>query len=626
MSDINHLAKIGVFSLNGVPVFVTSGTEVAARRVYGATFMPERFVWIFPAFRPFLEDVLYDFKVAMSDVPLTEKAEEHIQKQLAIKGVRPDFEFKTDPFDHQKMGTDFLICNLRAALFFDCGLGKTKIVIDTLRHEGGKTLVLAPATALRVWLREIEKHAGGELTALLLKPGSKKNRLLTLEAASDYDVLLLSYDSTHKYFELDPATNRHTNLIAAHFNYKHIIADESHYLGGSKSKRTQASLLLADRAVRRVIVSGTPTLGNPLHLFGQLSFLGRFLPGKNFYQFQKRFVIRRPLPRRTNIQAVYGYKNLDILNAKLQRVAMRKEADKCLDLPKRTIIDVEFHVTPEQKRTYNDLVKGYVTEISGETVISPEHAITKVSKLLQVLSGFYIHPLPNICDGCEYLKECVDRGFRPYTKACQVQPKALAPRVTHFKKHGKLDALTDLLRTLLADETHKVIIWCHFKEELNTVADLLKNQGYQYFRVDGSNSSDAEELSAEFENEIYPRVWLAQVSTGVSLTLNRAAYMIYYGIDFSLGHYLQSMDRNHRIGQERPTFIYRMTHEKSLLETVWAALEAKVNLEETLITRIQCVMCPNVIICLSRGLEPFDKDCVFSSRAKRVLARPRLLS
>lgn len=625
MSDINHLAKIGVFSLNGVPVFVTAGTETGSRRVYGAKFVAERFVWVFPAFHPFLEDVLHDFKIALPELPFTEKAQEHIENQLTITGARNDFKFETTPYDHQKEGLDFLVKNFRAALFYDCGLGKSKIVIDTLLHEGGKTLILAPATALRVWLREIDKHAGGRLSPLLLKAGSKKNRLLTLESAMGYDVLLLSYDSTHRYFDVNEKTGEQTNLLCQYYKYKNIIADESHYLGGSRSKRTQASLLLADRAVRRVIVSGTPTLGNPMHLFGQLSFLGRFLPGKNFYQFQKRFVIRKPLPRRTNIQTIYGYKNLDLLNHKLQHVALRKKADECLDLPKRTIIDVNFGVTKEQKSAYNDLVRGYVAEIEGETVITPEHAVTKVSKLLQILSGFYIHPLPNICDGCQYLQECVDNDYRPYTKMCRVCAKAPPPRISRFKKHGKQKALLDLLRELLEDESHKVIIWCHFREELNNVGKFLTDLGYAYFRIDGSNSSQAEELSHKFENDLYPRVWLAQISTGVSLTLNRAAYSIYYGVDFSLGHYLQSIDRNHRIGQDKPTFVYRMTHERSLLETVWAALEAKVDLEETLVTRIRCVVCPEVLRCVADGTEPFEQNCKFDKRTKRVIARPRLL-
>lgn len=614
MASIRELAQIGVFRLKGAPVFVTTGQLVESNRIFGATFMDEKCVWLFPAFNPFMEDVLSDIEVVFPEVPLTDAAQAHIEEERA-RCLPEDFTFQTNPYAHQREGLDFLAHNMRCALFFDCGLGKTKTVIDLLRHEKKKALILAPATALRVWMREFERHAKGEIRPLLLKPGSKKQRTILLEQADDYDVLLLSYDSTHRYLD----------SIVANFKYSIIIADESHYMGSYRSKRTKAALLLADQAARRIIMSGTPTLGNPMHLFGQLSFLGRYVPAKTFHTFQKHFLIRKPLPFNSNIQAVYGYKNLDLLNNKLQKIALRRTAAECLDLPPRTIQDLEFKVSGEQKRVYNDVVKSHLSELGGDVIVPPEHAITRVQKLLQILSGFYIQPLPIICDGCEHLKNCVDDDIKPYTRKCLVQPTRPAPEITRFRSPGKLEALKELLQSLLEDKTHKVLVWCHFTEELDMVQALLEKNGWAYYRIDGSNSSSAEALSHAFNTEDKIKVWLAQISTGISLTLNRAAYTVYYGINFSLGSYLQSLDRNYRIGQKQPTFTYRFTYPNSLLETVWGALEAKIDLSEVLTTRIQCVVCPNVLPCMADGIEAFEEGCIYSSRKIRVVARPRLL-
>lgn len=613
--------KIGVYHVRGVPVFIAP-VQIGenAMRVFGATLVKEQAVWLFPAFRPFMDDVLHDFAIALPDAKFSEAALEHIEKQRVISGVRPDFTYLTKPFAHQEEAVQFLLPNLRAGLFYDPGLGKTKAIIDVLRHEKQKTLVLAPVTALKVWVREVAVHSKGELTTKLFVGGSKKKRLEELKTANESDILLVSYDSAPRYL---------ADIIAA-FDYRIIVADESHYLRDIRSNRTKAALHLADRAARRILASGTPTLGNPMHLYGQLSFLGKYVPAKNFRSFQKYYLIRTPLKSKKNVDVIVGYKNLDMLNYKLQRLSIRKTADECLDLPQRTIIDVEFDVSAEQKRVYNAILDGEVMPLLGGNIAESPHAAVTIQKLLQVLSGFYIEPPPPICDdgegnACRYLRTCAEKRIKPYTTLCQVAQQLPARSTLRFPVNGKLEAFADTMRDLMADESHKVIVWAHFIEELSIIEELFKAEEWSYVRIDGSNSSRAVDLSVGFNNEPNPRIWLGQISTGVSITLNRAAYMVYYGVNFSLDHYLQSLDRNHRIGQEKPTFTYRLTRKGSLLDFVWRALSAKIDLARTVTTRINCAFCPKSFECIACDIAPFTEKCVHKSQMSRVIARPQRL-
>ena len=113
------------------------------------------------------------------------------------------------------------------------------------------------------------------------------------------------------------------------------------------------------------------------------------------------------------------------------------------------------------------------------------------------------------------------------------------------------------------------------------IEELLIEKELEYFRVDGSNSRHAGKFSEEFNTNPDKRVWLAQISTGVALTLTGAAYTIYYTLGYGLDAYLQSRDRNYRIGQSHSTFIYRLTCPKSITDIIAAALEQKQDIAKT---------------------------------------------
>jgi len=123
---------------------------------------------------------------------------------------------------------------------------------------------------------------------------------------------------------------------------------------------------------------------------------------------------------------------------------------------------------------------------------------------------------------------------------------------------GKAAALTELLDDLLAEKEHKVIIWGQYIEELNIIEETVKKTGVAYVRVDGSNTAHVTRFEARFNGDPACRVYIGQVATGVSITLNSAQYMVYFSLPWNLEHYAQSLDRNHRIGQSKNVTVYRL--------------------------------------------------------------------
>lgn len=78
--------------------------------------------------------------------------EEFIQsKELSVRSCGFDIERnELNPmlFDYQKDIVRWALCKGRAAIFADCGLGKTAMQLEwasqVVRHTGGKVLILAP--------------------------------------------------------------------------------------------------------------------------------------------------------------------------------------------------------------------------------------------------------------------------------------------------------------------------------------------------------------------------------------------------------------------------------------------------------------------------------------------------
>lgn len=612
----------GLMYLRGTPVFVVPAAEMperTAKRIYGMTPLKTLGGWAFPAYQPYMEDVIHDMQLACPDIEFNKPAQDHINyvRQLPNSLIRQDFEFITEPFDHQRFALEHLLRNSRAAVFYDCGIGKTKIILDLVRHENLRLLVLTPVVGLGVWLKEAGVHAKDAIaiTAIQGKSRAEKTKIIESLRQSAKDprpkVVLLGYDSAPHYY----------TLICDNFDYNAIVADESHGLRDFGSRRTKCALALSSRAHRRIIMSGTPSLGDPMHLYSQLSFLGRYIPAPNYMTFRRWHLI----PSKYNRHIIVGYKNLDLLNERVQRIAIRKTKDECLDLPERTIIDVPFELSAEQKKQYNSMVRSMSTELESGVVYEAAHAASALQKLLQMLSGFFILPPPPVCDGCQFVKACVDQKIKPYTRHCSVHPEAYPQKVERFKNSGKLAAMEELLDDVLLEKENKVIVWCHFTEELNIIEELLKTKKVGYLRVDGSNSQHAQTLADRFNTDPAIRVYLGQIATGVGLTLTSATYMVYFGLNYSLDAYLQSMDRNYRIGQKHKVVVYRLLSEGSVLEYVAKALAAKIDLAATLTTRISCVVCPNSFKCLQTDIKPFTKGCRYKERTQRVLTKMEAL-
>lgn len=626
---------------NGTPVFTAHGQKQTFGRVFGARWDGDRSLWMYPAFFPASTKVLADFDALRKDVNvvLSPRAQQHVQDlqqvaaDLAGKTLPADFTFVTDPYRHQIDGLCHIFYNLRAALFYDPGLGKSKIAIDLLRlqrHLGiiNRALVLGPRVTIQNWGREIDLHSGRQLRWLAVT-GTKKEKEAALERAADEkpDVVLATYDTARSLVD----------LILSTLEYRTLICDEAHNVKSWDSNRTRTTWEIAQKASRRINMTGSPTQGTPIDLYGQYKILGDCFMPEEYRIYKKRFCEMAG----ENSRIVVGYKNLDILNARTTFLSTRKRKEECLDLPPRTVVDLEYTLTPMQGAIHNQLVNEMKLDpdmLADQLGLDPArrarmppqarmpHRAATLAKLLQVASGFLIknESDPSFCDnvepgGCRHLATCVEQRIRPRTPDCAIDQTPLPNTITTFDENPKLDVLEELLDTLLEDPAHKVIIWCVFTHELNVVQARLLARGVGHVRVDGT-TEDMQLLIDKFNDEPETRVYLAQVTTGVGITLNVAEYMVFYSMPYSLTTFLQALDRNYRIGQTKNTTVYRLLGRGTPEPAIAKLLDNKVDVDNVLTLKIDCLICPEHLRCLQQGVEPFDPTCIYP----RKIARPAI--
>ena len=621
-------------SANDTPIFTLRLRDPVLKTGFGALYNGKKGEWWFPAFYPAHKYALSSLKKLVPGLTLSQEAQMHVQELDKELQLPESFEFITLPYEHQRLGVLHAYRHLRAGLFYDPGLGKCKITVDVQRLLQEPMLIICPRIMVDTWKREFDKH--GHITDVQIINGATKAKKLK-QIASAAERVPIATVMTYGVAALYPEE-------VLKIPYRIMVIDESHRIKQPQAKRTKAITVLGQRAYRRILLSGTPSLGSPFDLYSQLRFLGTYFCPENWWQFRKKFGVFPAYEAQERVpKMLLGFRNLDTMNRRVNSVCLRKTREECLDLPPRLIIDVPVNIEGAQKTMYNemattqaygagvqilqDIVTGRINHKTGTTLaphaLAQEH-ITLLGKLEQASGGFlYLtQQNPALCDGCEHMVDCAHQCIKPYTNRCKIAPRALEVTVESAKSNARLDACTDLVETILADGNNKVIIWATFQQEMRDIAGMLTRLGINYVRVQGG-TSDAQLKHAvdSFNDDPKVSVYLAQVATGIGITLNSAKYMIYYSLPWSLEHYLQSMDRNYRIGQKTPVTVYRILGNHTLDESKALALEQKVDFMGLITSQAQCATCSEYFKrCKKYNVKLFSDDCILDTTVERVTA------
>lgn len=479
-----------------------------------------------------------------------------------------------DLWEHQKKAVDRAKGLREFALFFEVGTGKTLTAIHILKQKCNanrrllRSIIFGPPVVLEAWRREIQTNSKEAMHKNVhVLSGTGKKRVETFKK------LAFSEEGGEKFAEGKIfITNYHSLLMPDLFELfkdwqpELLIFDESHKLKNRQAKTTKAAIKLSDIASHKFLLTGTPIVNKPMDIWSQYRILdGGATFDKNFSAFRAEWFTDRNdwMPKLSyfpNWQPKQGFEQ--VFNALIYKKAARALKKDCLDLPPIVNKKVFVELSPDQAKMYNQMEKTLVAYMDDKACVA-EIALTKMLRLMQMLSGFYVDDEDN---------------------------------VHSFKKNPKLDALLDLVWDICPDE--KIIIWSTFKHSYKQIIEAIDARkgcdaetkkelaNLKLVTLVGGMTDKARQSAIDdFRDDPDTRIMLAnQAAGGTGVNLISASCMIYYSRNYSLEQEMQSEARCHRGGSEIHEKITRIDiiAPQTLDEVVLDALSRKENMAENI--------------------------------------------
>lgn len=434
------------------------------------------------------------------------------------------------------------------------GAGKTTTLLAIhalLKHQEivNKLFVISPVNAFISWEDEIRNIFPSHLKVMRLttKTLSAFGEVLDFNP----DVLLINYEKLRK---------ESTSLVSFFLeNNVHLILDESHRIKGGNSNLSFSQISkLADLSCRRDILSGTPMPQSYLDLQPQFELLWpaeSIIPDLSNVKDESKVLLIN-----TAIKALYvrttknelGLKKPNIFYTPIKMGSLQSELYKlCKSETARIISGMDR----PNMMNFRQLGKSVVRLIQAST--NP--------MLLTLNDDFYEEtlPIPESSGVWELLDEFVK-----------------------YEKPSKIEYLQTRVEQILSDDPkNKIVIWSYFVRNIQLLERILKHYNPVSIYGNIATGSDDDESKREgrikrFHDDPTCRLMIANPQAcGEGISLHRVCHnAIYLDRNFNAAHFLQSIDRIHRLGLPKTidTNVEILVSENTIDETLLLRLNEKI--------------------------------------------------
>ena len=456
-------------------------------------------------------------------------------------GIKPlpapaDFRATLRPYQEEGLGwLQFLRRHgLGGILADDMGLGKT---VQTLAHlalekQQGRllkpSLIVAPVSTLGNWQQEVQRFAP-DLSVLLLH-GTRRREAFPLIAK--VDVVITGYS----LLQLDSEV-----LLAQDFYL--IILDEAQTIKNPRAKVSGMARSL--RAEHRLALTGTPVEN---HLGELWSLFDCVQPGllRDERHFQRHY--------RTPIEKDGNRSRAQALAQRLAPFLLRRTKDAVAkDLPPKTEI-VETLEFEDRQRDFYDGVRLASHRRIQEVVRQQGLARSQITILDALLK------LRQACCDPRLLGVSAGSAGRPES-AARVESSGSSEVPS-----AKLEWLSTVLPELIA-EGRRVLVFSQFTSMLRLIETEVTALGIEYCLLTGATVNRTEVI-ARFQAGAVPLFLISLKAGGTGLNLTAADTVIHYDPWWNPAVEAQATDRAHRIGQDKPVFVYKLIAKDTVEERI----------------------------------------------------------
>ncbi len=391
----------------------------------------------------------------------------------------------------------------------EMGLGKTVQALALIANEKGKSLcdiVICPASVVPVWVRETNERFPKIRARVLNKENFfNQNDECCLWVAS--------------YTQL----RRHRHLLDD-TKFRYAILDEAQLIKNPQAKVTQACLSI--NAQKRLALSGTPIENSALDLWTIFRFL---MPG--LLGGRKEMENELTSDSEGTIQLIRKQITPFILR--------RIKSEVATELPPKIENELVCTLNDDQRREYRKISEGAISSHSNNLREALREAPTHVFSLLTRLR-----------------QTCCDLALLPWNEGLSSSGS---------KSEILIEKLSDLATTGC-----KIIVFSQFTSFLKILKNEIskKINDLKILELTGSTKNRTLPVQ-EFETYNGPAVILASLkAAGLGVTLKSADYVFLMDPWWNPAIEEQAIDRAHRLGRTKPTFIYRLVTKGTVEERV----------------------------------------------------------
>lgn len=439
------------------------------------------------------------------------------------------------PHDYQDYATQFILDHPVAAIFLDCGLGKTVITLTAMeellhdRFEVSRILIIAPLRVARdTWPAEIQKWEHLRQLTFAVAVGTERERIVALAQRAELTII----------------NRENVDWLVSKsgwpFDFDMIVIDELSSFKSYQARRFRALMKARPLAKRVVGLTGTPSANGLMDLWAEFRLLDM---GKRLGRFITHYREELFLPNKRNQQMVFSYKPRpgaeDEIYQRIGDITISMRSADYLKLPELVETQSVVKLSTKERKAYDAMKAEMVTTI-GDQEIDAMNAAALSNKLLQMAGGAVYDE-----DGKSlHLHDC------------------------------KLDVLEDLVESA---NGRPVLVAYWYKHDAERIKERMPVREIR-------SSRDIRDWNA---GKI-PVALIHPAGAGHGLNLQDGGSMlIWFSLTWSLELYQQTNARLYRQGQKHTVTITHIIAEGTIDEQVMQALQKKDKTQAALIEAVK---------------------------------------
>lgn len=442
--------------------------------------------------------------------------------------ILPDIEISTEHFSspevgsrlfpHQRVAVQWLREMPRALLSDDMGLGKTLSVLtyfESLISDGEANLlfIVCPNSLKLNWLREAENWFPKRKFNIVPKSKEERRAFFRRLGYGSFkcDALIVNFESVR-------LEDVRTDLGGVLEKRKVVLCvDEAQRIKNPKSKSFRALVELSQHSQRRVLLSGTPIPRDLSDIWSQIYLLddGERL-GKNFFRWLSKVA---ELGNAYSEFAVRKYKPAEVKDTieRVQELLLRRRKEDVVQLPEKTFTTRSIELSGDQKKFYEEIRKELLVRVTS-------------------------------LSGATYLRE-IQSVLEEYLRAVQVGCNPRLVDETWQGEPAKFLECDEIVKEIVEERGENIVLWTNYLGNIRELVQRYERYGARPYSGEVS-TEDRERFVKEFQNREIKILVAVPAAGGVGITLTAAQTAVYLDKTWNAEHYLQSVDRLHRIGQK----------------------------------------------------------------------------